>query len=55
MMGAGTTFLKLGFGAALGTHVGASLFHTALVELPATAAPWTQWPAVALAALSLRP
>lgn len=53
MMGAATTFLKLGFGAALGTHVGASLFHIGLVEPPVTAAPWTQWPAAALAALAL--
>jgi uncharacterized membrane protein YjjP (DUF1212 family) len=52
LMGAGMTFMKLGFGVALGTRLGDVLFNPG-VELSSTAPTWTQLPALGVAAVSL--
>jgi uncharacterized membrane protein YjjB (DUF3815 family) len=52
LMGAGMTFLKLGFGVALGTRIGAAIFRPGL-ELATSAPEWTAWPALVVAAVAL--
>jgi uncharacterized membrane protein YjjB (DUF3815 family) len=46
------TFMKLGFGVALGTRLGDALFHPG-VELSSTSPAWTELPALGVAAVSL--
>ena len=53
LSGAGITFLKLGFGVALGSKLGHLLFAPPEVAAAAHRVGWTQWPAVALAAIAL--
>lgn len=51
-MGAIVTFLKLGFGAAMGAHLGRLWFHPA-ADVPVVAAYWVDWPGLIVAAISL--
>lgn len=52
LMGALATFMKLGFGVALGTKVAQLLLHPA-AEAVLRGPPWTQWPALGVAALAI--
>lgn len=53
LSGVGITFLKLGFGVALGSKIGVLLFAPPQLVAGAHAVGWTHWPAVALAAAAL--
>ena len=53
LVGAGTTFLKLGFGAALGTQLGMLIFHVTALEMPTAPPAWTLLPATAIAGIAL--
>ena len=52
LMGAAVGFMKLGFGAALGTQVGKTWFGTQ-VDTPPHVPGWTAWPALVIAAMAL--
>ncbi len=53
LFGAAVTFLKLGFGVALGTRLGQFIFDPSRPQEAMHVAGWTVWPALALAALGL--
>jgi uncharacterized membrane protein YjjP (DUF1212 family) len=52
LMGSAVTFLKLGFGAALGTRLGSVWFHPG-VEVAVASPFWADWPGLAVAAVAL--